>query len=68
MKTVCCVCGAKIKDNGVDDGLVSHGYCEACLKVVMLDIKVLIEKTRGIDRAVDIKDQEDEFLKLINKC
>lgn len=33
MKTVCCVCKVKIRDDKKKDGLISHGYCEKCSEV-----------------------------------
>ena len=37
IKRVCCVCGIVMgyKDGGSEPGLVSHGYCDSCLKEAM---------------------------------
>jgi hypothetical protein len=32
MQVICCVCGLILKDNRVGDGVVSHGYCDECMK------------------------------------
>jgi len=38
MKLVCAWCQASLGDNGMDDGLVSHGICVWCAKDVQTEI------------------------------
>lgn len=35
VKTVCCECGAVLKEGQTQGGLVSHGYCSRCAGVIM---------------------------------
>ena len=46
MKIICCVCKKVIEDNGKDDELESHGYCQECYDIAMQEVDDWFEEER----------------------
>ena len=44
MKTVCCYCNAVIRDDGVDNAVVSHGICTSCSSRILADLGINISE------------------------
>jgi endonuclease V-like protein UPF0215 family len=57
MITVCCVCGKILKDDHIDDRMVSHGYCVECVKKTHPEIS---QKTIKAIQKASIKASEAE--------
>ena len=46
MKTICCICKKLIKDDKINDGLTSHGYCDICYEYEQRKLTELLEKEK----------------------
>lgn len=44
MLTICCLCHREIKDDGKNDGRISHGYCPECAEEEIKKIDELNKK------------------------
>jgi len=61
MKTICSVCLIVVTDDGVDDGLTSHGYCDFHARVELhkLRCRELIAEAEPLNICPDCKCPKD---------
>lgn len=49
IKTICCECGILVHDGPLQNGRVSHGYCERCHDIIINGEKInVLSQTKTI--------------------